>query len=149
MASPRVAFCEFCDDIRLEAGNKFSIMGIYGTEMHFAVPAPALLVKWGIFFWLITDIGDIPQKINVKVLIPPDRQEVFSTDIPIAPAEHTEGATKLRWRTPIMMPMINLTAEGYIEVIVETELGSMRAGRIFVKFPEVASPVITDNSPPS
>ena len=40
----RHAYCSFCDDVRLEAGNKLSIMGIYGGELVVPV-APFVLAR--------------------------------------------------------------------------------------------------------
>lgn len=40
----RRAYSHFCDDVRAEVGNKFSLMGIYGGEL-FVQGAPTVLPK--------------------------------------------------------------------------------------------------------
>lgn len=42
--SKRYAHCHFCDDIRIEVGNKTSLMGIYGGELLLE-QIPAVLPK--------------------------------------------------------------------------------------------------------
>jgi hypothetical protein len=37
MTGKRTVIAQFCDDVRQEIGNKFSLMGCYGTDLY--VPA--------------------------------------------------------------------------------------------------------------
>ncbi|CAM2164874.1 Phosphatidylserine decarboxylase [Paraburkholderia sacchari] len=44
----RFAYCHFCDDVRLEVGNKSSLMGVYGGDLQvpsfpFALPKLAVV----------------------------------------------------------------------------------------------------------
>jgi len=51
----RVAYCHFCDDVRVEIGNKTSLMGIYGGEL--LVPAmPTMLPKLAVVIFVRTPI---------------------------------------------------------------------------------------------
>jgi hypothetical protein len=135
MAAPRVANCIFCDDIRVEIGGKFSIMGIYGSDIIFPVAPPALLLKWGIVVWLIVDVDDKPQKMSVSVLAPPDKTEIATLNFDqISSPERQEGAIKMNFRAILPMPPVNLTEAGFIDVMVATEKETLRAGRLLVKF---------------
>lgn len=149
MAAPRVANCIFCDDIRLEMGGKFSLMGVYGSDMIFPAAPPVLLGKWGIVVWLISDVDDVPQKMSVSVLAPPDKTEIAAKDFDqMPPPEHQEGATKMNIRLVLPMPPVNLTAAGFVEVMLTTEQETLRAGRLFVRFapPQTES---TATAPPN
>ena len=49
----RLAYCHFCDDVRIEIGNKTSLMGIYGGEL--LVPAmPTILPRLAVVTFVRT-----------------------------------------------------------------------------------------------
>lgn len=56
----------YCDDIRNEVGNKFSLMGIYTREL--TIPNPLLLPKLCIAVKVVTDINDPFASITVRVV---------------------------------------------------------------------------------
>ena len=37
MTQHRTVIAQFCDDVRQEIGNKFSLMGCYGTDLYVPV----------------------------------------------------------------------------------------------------------------
>jgi hypothetical protein len=145
MPNPRVAHCVFCDDIRQEAGNKLSLMGLYVGDMFIAVKPPVALPKFVFVVWIIADIDDPPQWATTTVLMPPDRTEKYRIEVkePVRPIPHLlEGATKLIAHQIIPIAPFVVEDSGMIEVMVETESGSMRAGRLLVHFvePSVSAP---------
>lgn len=134
MANPRTATCVFAEDIRVELGNKFSLMGIFAAEIIVAAPAPVVLPKFCIATWLLFDIGDVPTKVTVRVLVPPNRTEILkyeqsSFQFPYEHDELSHGTLR------IVNPIINfpLYDEGFIEVMVETERETFRAGRLRIR----------------
>lgn len=53
MTGQRTVIAQFCDDVRQEIGNKFSLMGCYGTDLY--VPAfPITLPKLCAFVYVRT-----------------------------------------------------------------------------------------------
>jgi hypothetical protein len=135
MCAERVANCIFCDDIRAEIGNKFSLMGIYGGDIIFPLPPQSILVpKFGILAQLITDLDDVPDKITITIYIPPNRQEFLKLEMSKPPLEHEEGATKAHLRAILQCPPFSVSEEGYIETMIDTGRETIRAGRIFVRF---------------
>ena len=47
MTHNRTVIAQFCDDVRQEIGNKFSLMGCYGTDLYvpsFPITLPKLCV---------------------------------------------------------------------------------------------------------
>jgi hypothetical protein len=140
MAAPRVANCIFCDDIRPELGGKFSIMGVYASDMIFPVSPPASILKWGIVVWLVSDIDDVPEKFTIRVLIPPDKIEITSVEIDRpSTLVNPEGVTKYTLRSIMPLPPVNFTQEGFVEVMIDTDREPLRAGRLFVQFLPPAS----------
>jgi len=139
MTSERVAFCVFCDDVRPEVGNKLSLMGLYGGDMIAPGPAPVVLSKLCIVLWIIADIDDPPQRVGVRVLMPPDESERVKLDLPpLGVLVHPEGALRLHAQAVIPMTPFLLDREGFIQVMVETERETLRAGRLMVRFVDPA-----------
>ena len=62
----RYAHCHFCDDIRLELGNKTSIMGMYNGEM-FVETLPVVLPKLCFFVFFATDMEDPVKTLKIKI----------------------------------------------------------------------------------
>jgi hypothetical protein len=139
MSSPRVAHALFCDDIRMEIGNKPSFMGIYSGEIVFLAGPPGaqiILPKFAIISWLICDIDDKPERLTVRVRMQPGA-EILKFEAPYEPdAPHTfnfDDATKYIFTIPL--PIINfaIPGEGILEVTIETERETLRAGRLRVR----------------
>jgi hypothetical protein len=151
MSNPRVAHCLFCDDVRHEVGNKTSLMGMYFSDLYIQTPAPIVLPKFCIAIWLITDVDDPPTQFTVRLLTPPNGTELFKLEGQGAiPAVPTEGAVKLIATMIIPISQFVLEQDGYIEVMLDTDRGSIRAGRLMVHFNapplEMASPAETQQS---
>ena len=51
----RLAYCHFCDDVRIEIGNKTSLMGIYGGELV-VLAMPTVLPKLAVVTFVRTSI---------------------------------------------------------------------------------------------
>lgn len=137
MAISRAATCIFCDDIRVEIGNKYSLMGIFSADIAFSVPGPIVLPKFGIVVWVLSDLDDVPKKIVVRVLGPPNRTELLKIegtgDVKFAyPPDELSTTAVVRMIIPIMN--FNLAEEGFVEVMVETDRETLRAGRLRVRF---------------
>mgnify|MGYP006870082037 CR=1 FL=1 len=56
----------YCDDIREEAGNKLSYMGVYGTELN-VIGAPHLLAKLCVAIRAVTPIDDPFRELDIQV----------------------------------------------------------------------------------
>lgn len=150
-----MAHCVFCDDVRQEVGNKLSLMGMYmGDIVLPAAPpvgVPAILPKFAICVWLLCDWGDNPERITVRVYAPPGRTEITkmeATQGQIAPPVPLfDDPTKLSLIT--LLPIFNFAIfdEGEIEVTVETEQGTLRAGRLRVQMPSRHVQTDTSSAP--
>ena len=139
----------FCDDIRVELGGKYSLMGIYGRELVLPVRPPVLLPKLGVVVWLVCDIDDPPGSATVAVLVQPDGVELFRETVDIVAGDHPQdGSMKMSYSIRFSISPVKIASLGVIEVIVETELGALRASRLEVKVDEAAlGAVKTDSGP--
>jgi hypothetical protein len=149
MSNPRVAHCVFCDDIRQEVGNKISMMGMYLGELIIQGTAPIALPKFGFVIWIISDVDDPIQHVTTRVLMPPDQKEVIHIEMTqaVQTVFMAEGAQKLVAHQIIPVAPFIIEQPGMIEVMLETDRGSMRAGRLLVRFvepPQTPSPPGTD-----
>jgi hypothetical protein len=153
MPKPRDANCIFCEDIRLEIGNKYSLMGVFAADLAFPLAPPLTLPKFGVVVWLLFDVGDAPKQITIRILIPPNKTELvkmvsqgdFELQFPFPPDELSRGV--LRFMLPVMN--LTLTEEGFIEVMVETERETFRAGRLYVRFNVKPEEVGLSPAPPT
>ncbi|SRR5258708_22438437 len=162
MPVQRSAFCLFCDDVRQEAGNKLSFMGIYRADMVFPEGGPSgipiAVPKFAIVVWLICGIDDQPQHATFSVFIPPGRTEAIKMEYPQGTLANVQevppGSVRRTWQ--LVMPVFNLVlpASGFIEVEVEADGEKLRAGRLKVIIPGLpdtaeSSPSPTASPPPS
>lgn len=143
MPGPRFAHCLFCDDIRVEVGNKQSLMGIYiGDIVLSGIPqgAPLQLPKFAICVWLFSDWGDYPEYVEIRVYTPPGKTEVLKMRTPrdqmAPPTPIFDDPARLALYVPLQFANFVFMDEGEIEVVVETEQGALKAGRLRVRMPE-------------
>lgn len=165
MPNPRTAFCMFCDDLRMEVGNKISYMGTYRGEIILEVPAgsdfPVPFSKFVVLAWLFSDWDDKPERITVRVYAPPGKTELVRMEIPHdqigAPPALFDDPTKYLFNAAIPIVNFPIHGEGEIEVTIETEREILRAGRLKVRInrtgpilsvqPQGATPVSPTVSP--
>jgi hypothetical protein len=138
MPTPRVANCIFCDDIRSEVGNKVSLMGVYSADMLFPVPPPVTFRTVGIVTWIIFDVNDRPTHLTVRVLVPPARTEVLKVETDVEgelPLQYERDEySKGQFRFTNTINGIQFTEEGFLEVMIDTERETIRAGRLRIRF---------------
>lgn len=70
----------FCDDIRYEQGNKVSLMGCYGPELHVHTPLPVVLPKLGVLVQARFPIGPLPD-IHASIYMPEADEPFFTQHI--------------------------------------------------------------------
>ena len=137
MASRRVANAIFCDDIRVELGNKLSLMGVYASDILFPVAPPFTFPKFGVVAWIIMEKDDVPNKFVLRVLMPPDRTELARIELEGEPAFTTEpDEFSKHVIIKLAVPMANVTflEDGYMEIMVDIENEeTFRAGRLRVR----------------
>ena len=126
----------FCDDVRFELGNKMSLMGMYQADIIIGAHPPTVLPKLVIAIWVLSDIDDPIQKMTTIVLGPPNQTEINRAEIEGAapPSRFFEDSKKLIIHQVIQINNFSIMEAGVIEVLLETDRGSFRAGRLRVSF---------------
>lgn len=132
----RPAFCMFFDDIRHEIGGKTSYMGQYKGELILNIPLPTTLPKLCMSVTVLCDLDDLPTSMVIRVNIPPDGQELIKMDLTEQiknPPSAPDGSTKMTYFFNLEASPMPLVSVGLIEVFVDTERESTRAGRLQIK----------------
>jgi hypothetical protein len=129
----------FCDDLRQEAGNKLSLMGLYGTDLFIGGAKPSILPTFVVVVFIVTDVDDRPSQIRIRV-IAPDKTVILNTELPpgVLPSPRPDSVKATAMGLVKLAPF-QVTDEGDLEVYVETETGSIRAGRLAIRFTDASS----------
>ncbi|WP_145671801.1 DUF6941 family protein [Azospirillum brasilense] len=143
-SQPRYAHTIFCDDVRYETSGKAIIIGVYSSDMFVSGDVPITLPRLLILCEVVSPIEDPVKRLKIRAFGPPLGQEEPEAEIPdiplpIAPDGREFVASVVR--VAIDLAPFTVHAEGFIEVTVETERETMRAGRLYIHFlpsPEVS-----------
>jgi hypothetical protein len=141
VAAPRSAYCIFCDDLRQEVGNKHSYMGVYGDDMVFPENPPdgtIVIPKIVIVATLVTDVDDLPSRVGFLIYGPPGRTEIARFYIPdeqLPNATIVENARIFRLTANFPIFGLALQSSSILEASVETETGTLIAGRLKLVIP--------------
>ena len=134
----------WCDDVRIEAGNKFSLMGVYAGEM--LVPAfPFTIEKLCLSCKSITDIKK-PFK-QLKLIVSKDKTIVAELEIPEiahqqdAPLEHLKkGARFITAQTLIVLRQIVIEKPATFRVKLISETGEVKGHGLIVELAQQPAP---------
>lgn len=80
MNDARYVFCQYCDDIRQEAGEKISLMGIYQGGMTITGTAPHVIPKLVISANISTPISAPFKDLRIEVIL--GEQTLQSIELP-------------------------------------------------------------------
>ncbi|HWL18475.1 MAG TPA: hypothetical protein VNS33_02320 [Bradyrhizobium sp.] len=122
----------------MEIGNKVSLMGIYGSQMHVEGAVPTILPKLVIAFWLNSDVDDVPEKCQVRVT-GLDGNELLKADLEVTPTIDVSASEVKRVAitgaftfSPFAVPQ-----SGVLEVTAITERETLLAGHLHIHAPSV------------
>jgi len=76
------AYSIYCDDIRIEFGNKISLIGCYSGILIFN-SNEYLLPKLGIFITINLIPADIPKELMIKILRDDGKEEILNQIYPV------------------------------------------------------------------
>jgi hypothetical protein len=111
-------------------------MGVYQGDMIFGQAPPITLPKLGIAFWLISDIDDRPSNLVLR-LLGIDKTEIIRFTLGDVPdMVNPEGASKRSVQGSGIAGPILIAKEGFLELWIDTDKGSLRAGRLRIQFLE-------------
>lgn len=136
MIEHRFVQVQFCDDIRHEVSNKFSLIGCYAADL-IVDRMPALLPKLCMQVLISTPITKRFQSLKIKTLINhellaelevPSEALAASTD-PNAP----EGATRSTIAAVMVLSPFAVAEPGLLRVEVETESETLVGNRLWLR----------------
>lgn len=134
MSDSRLVVCEYCDDVRQEMGNKFSLMGCYGSELVVS-SFPIVLPKFGALARAVTPI-DLPfKKLTFRLFF--ESNLIAELDTPIeelAVPDSLPTWARWLWRAGILVvsPLV-LEGPGVLRVDAETETGIAPGSKLNIR----------------
>jgi hypothetical protein len=141
VSADRFVSVQYCDDIRQELGNKFSLIGCYGPmiQVH---PLPSVLPKLCASIKVYTPIERPFGKCVVRILRGDSAiaELAFANDSALPPPLHMEGA---RWQVAIAMIIMSpfpVEAACTLRVEVETEEGTLSGGTTWINAADLPTP---------
>jgi len=134
MTSNRIVIAQFCDDVRQEIGNKFSLMGCYGTDLY--VPSfPITLPKLCAFVHVRTPRESPFERLTLRLV----RADEVLSELVADPEKLNAGEPPPRWaRWLAMTGILAVTpfqASGpcRLQVLAETEAGTIESGQFLIE----------------
>ncbi|BBI99197.1 hypothetical protein FGKAn22_08900 [Ferrigenium kumadai] len=134
----------YCDDIRLEVGNKQSLMGLYASDL-FVHEFPATLPKLCIVVILVTPIDNPLRKLTVKVtkdgeslIEAPMTEEQLNqpqSEI-IENGDKGNPDRRIAMNLTFMLTPFSVEKECVLRVLAETESGELRGNALRIKIGE-------------
>ena len=133
MTGHRIVIAQFCDDVRQEIGNKFSLMGCYGTDLY--VPSfPFTLPKLCAFVHVRTP-RELPfQRLTLRLV----RGGEVLSELVANPEKLNAGEEPPAWARWLSMTGIlavtpfRATASCRLQVLAETESGTIESGQFLI-----------------
>jgi hypothetical protein len=133
MTSNRIVIAQFCDDVRQEIGNKFSLMGCYGTDLY--VPSfPITLPKLCAFVHVRTPREQPFERLALRLV----RGDEVLSRLDADPDKLNAGDTPdwARWLSMTgILAVTPFHAAGpcRLRVLAETESGTIESGQFLIE----------------
>lgn len=130
----------FCDDIRVEIGGKFTLVGVYGTAMLVAGEPPYQIPKFGIYVTYFEAVHGDGSPLTIEIYVPGEaaNKPTHSFDLP-SPPEEMEPALafgeeqQIGAQIPIVLAPFQMPAEGTLEVKMRRGDELVSLGRLLVQ----------------
>ena len=134
MTAQRTIIAQFCDDVRQEIGNKFSLMGCYGTDLY--VPSfPMTLPKLCAFVYVRTPREHPFEQLALRLV----RGSDVLSELVANPEKLNAGDTPPEWARWVSMTGIlavtpfHASGPCRLQVLAETESGTIESGQFLVE----------------
>ncbi|MGH8129302.1 MAG: DUF6941 family protein [Steroidobacteraceae bacterium] len=134
MTENRTVIAQFCDDVRQEIGNKFSLMGCYGTDLY--VPEfPITLPKLCVFVNVRTPTEEPFETLTIRVVRAEQElaKLIADPDRLNSPEETPIWARWLTMTGVLVMAPFHAVEPCDLRVQAETESGVIESGRFSIK----------------
>jgi len=133
MTGNRIVIAQFCDDVRQEIGNKFSLMGCYGTDLY--VPSfPITLPKLCAFVHVRTPREQPFERLTLRLV----RGDEILSELVANPDKLNAGEAPPDWARWLSMTGILAVAPFHasracrLRVLADTESGTIESGQFLI-----------------
>ncbi|MFT3905777.1 MAG: hypothetical protein QM718_05685 [Steroidobacteraceae bacterium] len=118
MTAQRTLTVQYCDDVRQEIGNKFSLMGCYAENMIID-RVPAFLPKLCVVAKLLTPADAQIRAATVKLY----KDGALAAEMPIIASEDSGEAARTGWQVAIaVMTLTPFPIEAQCQLLASMEL---------------------------
>ena len=133
MTAQRTVIAQFCDDVRQEIGNKFSLMGCYGTDLY--VPKfPFTLPKLCVFVHVRTPRERPFERLTLRLVRGSERlSELVANPEKLNAGETPDWAKWLSMTGILAVSPFHAAAPCRLQVIAETESEALESGQFLIE----------------
>jgi len=133
MTGYRTVTAQFCDDVRQEIGNKFSLMGCYGTDLY--VPAfPITLPKLCVFVHVRTPREQPFQRLTLRLVRGGERlSELIADPEKLNAGDTPDWARWLSMTGILAVAPFHAAAPCRLQVQAETESETLESGQFLIE----------------
>ena len=135
MSARRIVVTQYCDDIRREVGNKYSLMGCYGNEL-IAEKLPAVLQKLCVQVRVITPIDEPFSKLVIHAFLNGDSIADIEVDTAKMSEMEKEASPDANWITVTAMLVLSPLAieePCTLKIEAETEGETLIGGSLRIR----------------
>lgn len=143
MIEGRFLHVMFCDDIRQELRNKYSLVGCYGPDL-LVQELPVVLPKLCMLVEAVTPVAHPFKRLTLRILLSEDLVEESEIEMNLTPPPGLDPAIHLQTtRFMVILAPFQIKEPGYLEVHVVTENEVLRAGGLALRLHRNPPPVAT------
>jgi hypothetical protein len=133
MNEGRIVIAQFCDDIRYEVGNKYSLIGCYSDEL-IVDKLPALLPKLCVQVRAFTPIDKVFSKLALRAFLGDDVIAEAHIELgKVSPDDAPADATRMSIMTFLLFSPLGITEPSMLRIEAETEDGVLTGGKLRIR----------------
>jgi len=133
MNAGRIVVIQFCDDVRYEVGNKYSLIGCYSDEL-IVDKLPALLPKLCVQIRAFTPIEKGFSKLALRAYLGDDMiAEANIKFDKVSPDNAPADATRMGIMTFMFFSPLGITEPCVLRIEAETEEGVLTGGKLRIR----------------
>jgi hypothetical protein len=142
MNEKRIIVTQFCDDVRYEMGNKFSLIGCYSDELiveKLPVALPKLCVQIRVF----TLVEKPFSKLVIRALL--GEEIIAEADLHVNEAAILNAppdAKRMGLTTFMCFAPLGITEPTVLQIEAETEEGPLKGGRLVLRERTATEPAL-------
>lgn len=142
MNEKRIVVTQFCDDVRYEVGNKFSLIGCYSDEL-IVEKLPVALPKLCVQIRSLTPLDKPFMKLIIRALVGDEviAEAELNPDKDLAAAAPPD-ATRMGLTTFMCFAPLGITEPTVLRIEAETEEGVIKGGRLAIRERQASDPTL-------